>query len=229
MCSSDLVVLDPLNVHSWVGLGEIEFRVGKLEEAEADLKKAHELRPDDYLSSMFLREIYVIQGRPQDALPEIERVGYDQERTFLYALAYHALRRKKESDAALRRLIAKYQAIDAYEIAQVYAFRNQSDEAFEWLDRAYAKRDDGLIYTKVDPLLKSLHSDPRFAALLKKLNLPTSQIEAAIKRERSPRHEQKSSLVVSAYRAWARTETTRHRTRRRLRSQATGPLRSSNV
>jgi len=34
------------------------------------------------------------------------------------------------------------------------------------------KRDDGLIETKVDPLLKSLHNDPRNAALLKKLNLP---------------------------------------------------------
>jgi len=42
-----------------------------------------------------------------------------------------------------------------------------------WLNRPYAKRDDGLIYTSVDPLLKSLHSDPRFAALLKRLNLPT--------------------------------------------------------
>jgi hypothetical protein len=64
--------------------------------------------------------------------------------------------------------------IAAYEIAEIYAFRSQSDEAFEWLDRAYAKHNDGLIFTKVDPLLKSLHSDPRFDALLKKLNLPTT-------------------------------------------------------
>jgi hypothetical protein len=113
-----------------------------------------------------------MQGRPQDALPEIERVGYDPNRTFLYAIVYHALGRKKESNAALRELVAKYQAIDPYLIAVVYAFRNQTDESFEWLDRAYAKRDDGLIATKVDPLLKSLHNDPRFAALLKKLNLP---------------------------------------------------------
>ena len=70
-------------------------------------------------------------------------------------------------------LIAKYHANNAYQIAEVYAFRNQSDEAFEWLDRAYAQRDAGLIVTKVDPLLKSLHNDPRFAAFLKKLNLPT--------------------------------------------------------
>jgi hypothetical protein len=30
-----------------------------------------------------------------------------------------------------------------------------------------------LILTKVDPLLKNLHGDPRYSALLKKLNLPT--------------------------------------------------------
>ncbi len=167
------VDLDPLNAHSWEGLGEIEFRRGKLDEAETDIKKAHELRPDDFLSSTFLSEIYVMQGRPQDALPEIERVGYEPIRTFLYAIAYHALGRKKESDAALRELIAKYQAIDPYLIAEIYAFRNQTDDAFEWLDRAYAKHDDGLISTKEDPLLKSLNNDPRFAALLKKLNLPT--------------------------------------------------------
>ena len=167
------VDLDPLNARSWEGVGEIEFHGGKLDEAEANLKKARDLRPDYLDNSTFLSETYVMQGRPQDALPEIERVGYDPIRTFLYAIAYHALGRKKESDAALRELITKRQAIDPYLIAEIYAFRNQSDEAFEWLDRAYTKRDDGLIATNVDPLLKSLHSDPRFTALLKKLNLPT--------------------------------------------------------
>jgi len=72
----------------------------------------------------------------------------------------------------LSELIAKYYASGAYQIALVYAFRNQSDKAFEWLDRAYSQRDGGLTETKVDPLLKSLHNDPRFAELLKKLNLP---------------------------------------------------------
>jgi serine/threonine-protein kinase len=167
------VDLDPLNAHSWEGLGELEFRGGKLDEAEADLKKAHKLRPDDFNTSVFLSLIYVMRGRPQDALPEIELVHYDPVRTFLYAITYYALGRKKESDAALSQLIAKYHAINAYEIAAVYALRNQPDEAFEWLDRAYANHQENVIYTKVDPLLKSFHSDPRFAAFLKKLNLPT--------------------------------------------------------
>jgi len=121
-----------------------------------------------------LSQIYVMQGRPQDALPEIELVRYDAERASLYPIAYYALGREKESDAALSELIAKYHTSDAYQIAEVYAFRNQPDEAFEWLERAYAQRDADLPFTKVDPLLKSLHSDPRFAAFLKKIHLPTT-------------------------------------------------------
>ena len=167
------VDLDPLNAESWESLGEKEFFVGQLDEAAADSKKALELSPDVGFSHFFLSQIYIIQGRPHDALPEIELVRDDSYRGSLYAIAYHALGRKKESDAALSKLITKYHARMAYQIAEVYAFRNQSDEAFEWLDRAYAQRDGGLPLTKVDPLLKNLHSDPRFAAFLKKLNLPT--------------------------------------------------------
>jgi TolB-like protein/DNA-binding winged helix-turn-helix (wHTH) protein/predicted Zn-dependent protease len=168
------VDLDPLNAHSWEYRAETQFFMGQLDEAAADCKKAIELNPDLWNGHRFLSQIYTMQGRPQDALPEIELVRYDPIiRAYLYAIAYQALGRKKESDAVLGEYIAKYHASDAYQIAEVYAFRNQSDEAFEWLDRAYAQRDPGLIATKVDPLLKSLHSDPRFAAFLKKLNLPS--------------------------------------------------------
>jgi hypothetical protein len=58
---------------------------------------------------------------------------------------------EKESDAALSELIAKYQTTDGYQIGNVYAFRNQPDEAFEWLEPAYAQRDTGLVPSKVDP------------------------------------------------------------------------------
>ena len=165
--------LDPLNANSWENLGEIELYNGQLDEAAADCKKALELNPDVLGGHFFLIEIHILKGQPQDGLPEIERVRSDSLRGVLYAIAYYALDRKKESDAALRELIAKYHVGEAYGIAEVYGFRNQSDEAFEWLERAHAQRDGGLIAMKVDPLLKSLHSDPRYAAFLKKLNFPT--------------------------------------------------------
>jgi TolB-like protein/DNA-binding winged helix-turn-helix (wHTH) protein len=166
------VDLDPLNADSWESLGQTEFFMGQLDEAAADGKKALELSPDAWAVRIMLSHIYVMQGRPQDALPEIELVRYGSLRAFLYPIAYYALGREKESDGALSELIEKYHTSMACQIAQVYAFRNQSEEAFEWLDRAYAQRDGGLIGTKVDPLLKSLHKDPRYAAFLKKLNLP---------------------------------------------------------
>ena len=145
--------------------------MGQLDEAAADFKKAIELNPDLWNGHIFLSQIDVMQGRPQDALPEIELVRYGPYRAFLYAIAYHALGREKESDATVTQLIAKYHASMAYQIAQVYAFRNQPDEAFEWLDRSYTQHDTGLIATKVEPQLKNLHGDPRYAAFLKKLNL----------------------------------------------------------
>lgn len=164
--------LDPLNAGSWENLAEFEFFNGQLEKAAADCKKALELNPEVSPGPFYLILIYIMQGRPQDALPEIERVRSDSLRGVLYSIAYYALGRKKESDDALRELIAKYHESDAYGIALVYAFRDQSDEAFEWLDRAYAQRDGGLIAAKVDPLLKSLRNDPRYAAFLKRLNFP---------------------------------------------------------
>lgn len=166
------VDLDPLNADSWDLLAETEFFMAQLAEAATHAKKALELSSDVWPGRILLSEIYVMQGRPQDALPEIKLVQYDPLRAFLYAIAYYALGREKESDAALSELTAKYHA-NAYQIAEVYAFRNQSNEAFEWLDRAYAQRNGFLIGTKVDPLLNNLHHDPRYAAFLKKLNFPT--------------------------------------------------------
>jgi TolB-like protein/DNA-binding winged helix-turn-helix (wHTH) protein len=164
--------LDPLNADSWEDLAETEFLMGQLEQAAADSKKALELDPDHWDSPITLSRVYLLQGRPQDALSEIEQVHLAPFRAYLYALTYYALGQKKESDGALSELITKYHASNAFEIAAIYAFRNQTDKAFEWLDRAYAQRDPSMMATKLEPLLKNLHHDPRFDALLKKLNLP---------------------------------------------------------
>jgi TolB-like protein/DNA-binding winged helix-turn-helix (wHTH) protein/Flp pilus assembly protein TadD len=164
--------LDPMNPGSWETLADIESYMGRLNQSEMDSKKALEVTPDYFGASVNLSRIYLLQGRRQDALAEIEHVLYDPYRGWLYALTYSALGRTKESDTALRELTLKYHASNAFEIATIYAFRHQTDEAFEWLDRAYAQHDPSLMGTKVEPLLKNLHSDPRFAAFLKKIRLP---------------------------------------------------------
>jgi predicted Zn-dependent protease len=121
---------------------------------------------------MLLGKIYLMQGRPEDALPEIALVRYDSQRALLYAMAYYSMGRQQESDTALRELIAKDHARNPYLVATVHAFANRLDQAFEWLDRALAQRSGDVIGTNVDPLLRSLHKDSRYAAFLKKIPLP---------------------------------------------------------
>lgn len=87
------------------------------------------------------------------------------------AVAYHALGRKEEADAALVELVEKDSVTAAFQVAEVYAFRGQADAAFEWLERAFAQRDPGLAELKGDPLLRSLEADPRFRALLARMRL----------------------------------------------------------
>jgi len=168
------VDLDPLNAFSWGTRGEIEYYEGQLAGAEADVKKSLELSPDVWPGPFLLSEVYLTQGRPQDALPEIKLVRSEYLRTYLYALAYASIGEEKQSDAALKELIAKYSTRKAFFVASVYAFRNQRDEAFEWLDRAYAQREDDVADLKFWPMLKNLHSDPRYSALLNKIHLPTT-------------------------------------------------------
>jgi hypothetical protein len=54
----------------------------------------------------------------------------------------------------------------------VHAWRGALDLAFTWLERAHAQRDGGMALMKSDPMLEKLHGDPRFAVLLRKMNLP---------------------------------------------------------
>jgi hypothetical protein len=56
-------------------------------------------------------------------------------------------------------------------IAEVYAFRGQIEEAFEWLERAIAQKEVTTGYIKGDPLLSPLLADPRYARCLRKMNL----------------------------------------------------------
>ena len=166
------VELDPLSVPAHNTLGLAAYYAGRREEAAAALKKAMELNREFPGSHNSLGQVYLAQAHPQEALAEMEREPEPALRLQGQALAYHALGRRKESDAALAELIAKYQADAAFQIAEVYAFRGEADRAFEWLERAYAQRDSGLAEMKGDPLLKSLERDPRYAAFLKKMRLP---------------------------------------------------------
>lgn len=162
---------DPLLASSQSYLAHLLYCSGEYEKAEVTLQKALELNPHKTYDHFTDSEILLQQGRPQNALVQIEQEPDVSWRLTGEALAYYTLGRRKDSDAAVTQLIQDHQQHMAYQIAEIYAYRGESDRAFEWLDRAYLQHDSGMRELKIDPLLKALHRDPRYLGMLKKMNL----------------------------------------------------------
>jgi tetratricopeptide (TPR) repeat protein len=150
---------------------ELYNRALRLEEAESAMQRGLELTPDYSLVHYRLGEIYLAQGRASDALAEFEQESIEWKSLQGQALAQHALGNSQESDAALSELTEDLGDDAAWELAQVHAFRGEIDLAFAWLDKAYELHDTGLRDVKVDPLLRNLHSDPRWSRFLKRMGL----------------------------------------------------------
>jgi TolB-like protein/DNA-binding winged helix-turn-helix (wHTH) protein/Tfp pilus assembly protein PilF len=167
------VALDPLRTDTHLGFGYLLYVAGRYDEAQAALQKALDLNPQAAFAHLTLGKIFIAKGKPQQALNEFGRESLEWGKFLGQGLAYHALGREQDSHAALAALMAKYSAGASYQIAQVYAYRGESDKSFEWLERAYKQRDPGLPDIKTDPLFKNLQHDPRYTELLKKMHLPT--------------------------------------------------------
>jgi TolB-like protein len=166
------LVQDPLNPTVHLILSWIQTRRGHLLEAEAATRRTLEISPTFSRAHFYLGRVLLARGQSQAALTEMQKEGDDATRLSGSAMAYFALRRKADSDAALAQMLKEQAKHNPFYIAQIYAFRGQSDEAFEWLDRAYEQKDVGLSHIKGEAPFKSLEGDPRYKAFLKKMNLP---------------------------------------------------------
>lgn len=166
------IALDPLRANFHLSLGYQLYLAGRFDEATSTLRRAGDLNAQ--LSSLHLTfgKIALARGQAQQAVAEMEKETGDWEKLSGEALAYYATGRQQDSDIALNTLIARHQNDAAYQIAEVYAYRGQTDKAFTWLDRAYRQRDPGMQELKTGLLVKSLRQDPRYAALLNQLRLP---------------------------------------------------------
>jgi TolB-like protein len=158
---------DPYNI-----LNIIQFRRGRLVEAEAAGRRALELRPTYAGGHYFIAIALLVRGEPQAALMEAMKETQEAVRLGASAMAYFALGRKAESDAALAQM-TNHPTGHSFFIAQAYAFRGETDEALKWLERAYEQKDSGgLPMIKGDPLFKNIEGDPRYKAFLKKMSFP---------------------------------------------------------
>ena len=162
---------NPLKPLLYMSLASDLSYPGRFAEAIPYYKKVLELDPQYQRAHLYIGRNYIMMGKPELALEEIQKENMEVFKNFGLAAIYFSLNRKKEADEKLNEFIEKYQDHWRYLIAQLYAFRNEKEEAFKWLESAYNHRDSWLWWIKNDPWLKNIHTDPRYKAILKKMNL----------------------------------------------------------
>jgi TolB-like protein/DNA-binding winged helix-turn-helix (wHTH) protein/Flp pilus assembly protein TadD len=163
---------DPLDASTWTGLADALMASRNYPAAYDAVHRALAIRPTDNSSSFQLACLQLLDGNARDALARFQSNSFAIFRDTGVAMAEHTLGDAKSSQQALDRVIATAAGDAAYQIAEVYAWRGEKEKAFEWLERAYRQQDGGLTAIKTDLVLRSLRTDPRYVAMLRKLNLP---------------------------------------------------------
>jgi hypothetical protein len=108
----------------------------------------------------------------QQALNEAQAESVPGAKDQGLSIVYHALGRHADSDAALMRLTREFAGWPTG-AALAHAFRKEPAQAFEWLEKAYSERDaDLLLWVRGHPFLQPLRADPRYTALMGKMNMP---------------------------------------------------------
>ncbi len=167
---------DPVNVNGLFNLGFDQRYVGQFDAAIASCRTVLSLAPGRGGGHAELGNALLLKGDAQGALSEIERETSEMWKMIGLPMAYHALSRKADSDAALAALIAKWEKDAPYNIAFVYAFRGEADKAFTWLDKAIEYGDGGLAEIVTENLFDKIHADPRWLPFLRKIGKAPEQL-----------------------------------------------------
>jgi tetratricopeptide (TPR) repeat protein len=171
------LALDPLATDYIANMAQFQLSQRDWAGAEGSLTRALQIAPGADLAlgagtNPGMAALRLLQGRPAEALTFCRQVTDERIKDPCIAQAEYSAGHKTEAEAALAELLKTGATSNTYAIAQTYAWRGEPDKAFEWFDKAVALRDAGLPQLLEDRQLDSLHKDPRWKALLKKVNLP---------------------------------------------------------
>jgi TolB-like protein/Flp pilus assembly protein TadD len=168
----DSLATEPLQANWYEWLAGYLVGLNRLDEAERAIRRAIELQPGATKYHGQLEIIEIKRGNAQAALATAQQEPPGPGQDLTLALARQIGGDRSAADTALKTLIDNDADVLTYEIAWVYALRNDAKETFAWLDRARSNRDPGIELLLFDPFILRYKDDPRFAAFCRKVGLP---------------------------------------------------------
>jgi len=165
---------DPVNAGAHGGMGIIYQYAGRLDEGLASARTGLRLSPGRLASNYFIGNVLLLKGQYEEALAESD----EEYRVKGTALALWELGRQEEFEAAFADLRERWGEQWPSEVAHVYAWIGDADAAFEWLDKAVAQNEDGLLTQFNRHWYDPVHDDPRWAAFLEETGTSPEQLAA---------------------------------------------------
>jgi TolB-like protein/Tfp pilus assembly protein PilF len=172
--------LDPLSsaTHSWLAVVLMIAR--QYERAEAQARLLLDLEPASYVGYLILGGVRREQGQYEAAI-EAQRKAVALSGGSAAMLGWLGLvlgrsGREAEARELLEQLNRKAEAayVPPTAFAWIHLGLGEFESAFEWLDRAIDTRDQFMMPIRSYPIFDPIRADPRFAALLRKMNLESS-------------------------------------------------------
>jgi adenylate cyclase len=150
---------------------------GRLDDAERAFRRVIQLSPNYAGAGYHLGETLLLTGRAEEALEVWATDTDDDYRTKGMALGASALGDRSRADMALQELIDGWGTQWPSEVAHVYAWRGELDEAFEWLERDLdVSGAGGWGEWKLQPLYANLRDDPRWQEFLERVGASDAQL-----------------------------------------------------
>lgn len=170
--------LDPLSINYNTALDFEFFLARRYDQAIEQGAKILDLDPN-YLPAYYVRGVaYAKKSMYKEAMVEFERAVSisPDDLVALTGLGYGCAvtGRREEAEKVLARLneLSKREFVSPVWMAKIYSGLGENDKAFESLERAYKDRSIvSVAYIKTNPMLDPLRSDPRYAELLRRMNL----------------------------------------------------------
>ena len=165
------VRINPVDPNAHFGYAMAMFFAGKLRESLPHFQRALALEPRFVDARLMVGVIDQELGKLQEALTIFE--GPDFQGSSNLALTYALQRRRADALKALNSLVNKGGGSDFQGVAKVYFALGEKDLGFQWLTKAFDQRQAYITWANVNPTFSdSVRADPRFKALVARLNLP---------------------------------------------------------
>jgi serine/threonine-protein kinase len=180
------IELDPLSIAINVDLGVSYYFAGLYQEGIAQTRKALDLDPNSHYAHYNLGQLLEVSGDLPGAIAEYKKsVALDND-PYPLALLGHAQALSGNREGALQILrqlqeAAQTRYVPAYSVGLVYLGLGDKNQALDWFEKSFSKRQPDMNTIRFDPLLKPLRADPRFEQLAEKI-LPANELEALRKK-----------------------------------------------